>query len=252
MAAEAAPARPGRYVEFAGHRHWVVEAGTGRPLLLLHGGLDDSDAFFSAIGDRLAARRRVLGFDRTGHGRTADLDRPFHYADMADETAAMLAALDLDRIDLCGWSDGGIIGLLLALGHPELIGRMVLIGANFHWDALDPGLFDPQAPWLGPASETYGAQSPDGPAHFPAIIRKTFALWQTEPAIGTEELGGITTPTLVLNGDRDTLIPLLHTVRLFEAIPHAELAIVPGASHFVPSEKPELTVELIEAFLDRA
>lgn len=242
--------RHGRYVDLAGHRHWVVEAGAGRPLLLLHGGLDSSEAFFGCIGDRLASDRRVIGFDRIGHGRTADRGATFHYAEMARETAAMLATLGPGPVDICGWSDGGIVGLLLALGQPPLLGRMVLIGANFHHDIMHPEMFDPEAPWLTPIGRTYVGQSPDGATHFAEIVRKSFALWASEPALTTDDLGRIATPTLVLNGDRDALIPLAHTLRMFEAIPGAELAIVPGAGHSVAAEKPALTAAIVAAFLD--
>ena len=240
----------GHYLDVDGRRHWVVEAGVGRPLLLLHGGLDDSEAFFAAIGDRLAATRRVIGFDRAGHGRTADREAPFHYADMVAETAGMIATLGLGPVDLCGWSDGGIVALLLALARPELVRRQVLIGANFHHDIVDSAALDPAAPWLESARRHFGATSPDGIGHFPEIVRKSFALWLGEPELSAADLAPVEAPTLVLNGDRDTLIPLAHTVQLFEAIPGAELAIIPGSGHFVPTEKPDVTAGLIGAFLD--
>jgi pimeloyl-ACP methyl ester carboxylesterase len=250
-AEEAATMKPdGRYLEVDGRRHWVVEAGAGRPLLLLHGGLDDSEAFFEAIGDRLAGARRVIGFDRAGHGRTADREGPFHYTDMVAETVGMIATLGLGPVDLCGWSDGGIVALLLALARPELVRRQVLIGANFHHDIMDPATLDPAAPWLESARQRFGATSPAGIGHFPEIVRKSVALWLSEPELSAADLARVKAPTLVLNGDRDTLIPLAHTVQLFEAIPGAELAIVPGSGHFVPTEKPDVTVGLIAAFLD--
>lgn len=239
-----------RSIEIGGHPHWMMEAGAGRALVLLHGGLDSSEAFFDAIGVQLATSLRVIAFDRIGHGRTADTQEPFHYAAMATETAAFIEALGLGPVDLCGWSDGGIVALLLSLRRPDLVRRQVLIGANYHYNVMDPGLFDPAAPWLDRAGARYGAQSPEGHGHFPEIVRKTFALWLGEPALGAADLAKVRAPTLVLNGDRDALIPLGHTVSLFEAIPGAQLAVIPGAGHSVPAEKPSVVAELIEAFLE--
>jgi pimeloyl-ACP methyl ester carboxylesterase len=240
----------GRYVPLVSGPHWVIEAGAGRPLVLLHGGLDSSDAFSASIGTPLSATRRVVAFDRAGHGRTADTDGPYHYADMAGETAALIETLGVGPVDLCGWSDGGIVALFVALERPELVRRAVLIGANFRHEVMDEALLDPDAAWLEPVAERYAAQSPDGVGHFPEVVRKTFALWVSEPALTVTDLGRIHRPILVLNGDRDSLIPLDHTVRMFEAIPNAQLAIVPGASHFLPAERPALTAGLIANFLD--
>ncbi|MCU1390500.1 MAG: hypothetical protein JWL72_3838, partial [Ilumatobacteraceae bacterium] len=123
------------YIDVSGHPTWFEPgSGEGPTVLLLHGGLSNSDALLESIGVPLATRHRVAAFDRRGHGRTADTPEPFHYEAMADETIAVLAHLDTPA-HLVGWSDGGITALLVALRRPNLVDRLVLIGVNFHFSA---------------------------------------------------------------------------------------------------------------------
>ena len=131
-------------LDLLGHPTWYTVQGAGdETVLLLHGGLSNSDAMLDSIGGLLDEHRRVAAFDRRGHGRTADTPEAFHYESMVDETIAFIDHIG-GPVHIVGWSDGGIIGLLLALRRPELIGRLVAIGANYHWDVL-PDLSGPAA-----------------------------------------------------------------------------------------------------------
>jgi pimeloyl-ACP methyl ester carboxylesterase len=239
----------GEYIDILGHPTWVVDRGTGdETVVLLHGGLSDSDLLLDSIGTGLAERHRVVAFDRRGHGRTADTDAPFHYADMANETVAVLGTVVGGPAHLVGWSDGGIIALLVGIDRPELVGRLVPIGANYHYDGLGPMGLESDSPVLAMIAQAYAERSPDGADHFPVVLEKSLTMFSSEPTLTTKDLGRIAAPTLVLAGD-DEAIRLDHTRSLYEALPAGQLAIVPGTSHAVPLEKPAEVLHLILDFL---
>ncbi|MGN6102416.1 MAG: alpha/beta fold hydrolase [Devosia sp.] len=226
---------------------WIAESGEGPPLLLLHGGLGDSDEMLTPLGPHLPGRR-LIAFDRQGHGHTADSGAAFHFADFVGETAAVIRALGIGPVDIVGFSDGGIIGLLLGLEHPDLLGRLVAIGANFHHSGVPPLVLADDSPHFARMQDRYGAISPDGRAHFPSVADRVRHMWATEPTLEAGALARISHPVLVMAGDRD-IIYLSHTCALFEALPHGQLAIVPGATHGVAQEKPALVAQLIRDFL---
>lgn len=239
----------GSYVDIAGHATWVEERGSGaETVLLLHGGLSDSSLLLDTLGDVLAASWRVVAFDRRGHGRTADTADPFHYDDMATETIGVLETVVGGPAHLVGWSDGGIIALLVALRRPDLVGKLVAIGANFHFDGLAPISLDPESPIAAMIGQAYGERSPDGPDHFPVVLGKAMTMFTSEPTLTTDDVARIAAPTLVLTGDDDG-VRLDHTCAMFLALPAGQLAVVPGSSHAVPIERPADVARLVVDFL---
>ncbi len=239
----------GDYVDINGHPTWVDERGAGdETVLLLHGGLSNSDLLLDTIGGGLGERYRVVAFDRRGHGRTADSDAPFHYDDMADETVTVHKKGVGGPAHVVGWSDGGIIALLLGIKHPDLVGRLVPIGANYHYDGLGPMEMAPDAPVMQMIADGYAERSPDGADHFPEVLAKAMTMFTTEPTLTIADLERITAPVLVMVGD-DEMIKLEHTCSMYEALPAGQLAIVPAATHAVPMEKPAEVVHLITDFL---
>jgi pimeloyl-ACP methyl ester carboxylesterase len=236
----------GEHLDIGGHPTWVDQRGSGpATVMLLHGGVSNSDLLLDAIGGPLAERHRLVAFDRRGHGYTADTAAPFHYEDMAAETIGVLEAVVGGPAHLVGWSDGGIIGLLVALRRPELIDRMVLIGAHFHHDGF--GLPE-ESPFVRAIVEAYAERSPDGGDHFGEVFEKFTAMVTTEPTLTTDDLGRITAPTLVMAGDDDA-VPLSHTCEMYEALPTGQLSIVPGTSHALPIERPDVTARTVLDFL---
>lgn len=240
------------YVEIDGHATWVDDrGGPGTPLLLLHGGLSNSDELLNSIGIGLAERFRVVAFDRRGHGFTADTDADFHYADMAAETIRVLEQVVDGPAHLVGWSDGGIVALLVALKRPDLVNKLVVIGANYHFDGVMPAEMDPESPLAQALGKAYMERSPDGPGHLEVVLSKSLKMFSAEPTLTTADIAQIAQPVLVVVGD-DDLVALPHTVSLYEALPEGQLAVVPGASHALPLEQPDVLTGLILKFLAAA
>jgi pimeloyl-ACP methyl ester carboxylesterase len=239
-------------MDIDGHPTWIDDqGGPGAPLLLLHGGLSNSDELLNSIGKGLAERFRIVAFDRRGHGYTADTDADFHYADMATETIRVLEQVVGGPAHLVGWSDGGIVALLVALERPDLVEKLVVIGANYHYDGVLPVEMDPESSLAQELSKAYIERSPDGPEHLELAFSKSFRMYSTEPTLTTADIAQITRPVLVVVGD-DDFVALPHTVALYEALPKGQLAVVPGASHALPLEQPDVLTDLILNFLAAA
>jgi pimeloyl-ACP methyl ester carboxylesterase len=228
---------------------WVDQRGEGgATVLLLHGGMSNSDLLLDTLGDALAERHRLVAFDRRGHGYTADTDAPFHYDDMATETIGVLETVVGGPAHIVGWSDGGIVALLVALRRPDLVDRLVLIGVNFHHEGVLPLEVDADSPFAAVMSQAYAERSPDGAEHFGDVFAKFIAMATTEPTLTVEDLSRVNAPTLVLVGD-DDVIALDHTCAMYEALPAGQLCVVPRASHVLPVEHPAETAHIMLDFL---
>jgi pimeloyl-ACP methyl ester carboxylesterase len=237
----------GERIAINGHPTWVETHGSGdRTILLMHGGLSNSDTLEPLI-NALAEHYRVVAFDRRGHGRTADTDAPFHYDDMATEAIGVLEQVVGGPAHIVGWSDGGNVGLFVAMRRPDLVDRMVVIGSNFRFDGAMP--INPDPGFIEMLRGAYVERSPDGEQHFETHVGKAMAMIESEPTLTADDLRTISTPTLVLAGD-DDLITLAHTTELYESLQAGQLAVVPGTSHVLPLERPDETTRIIEYFLE--
>ena len=154
-------------------------------------------------------------------------------------------------VDVVGYSDGGNLLLHLALARPDLLRTMVLLSANYHHDALYPeasDLLNENVGIAGYFAKLYGARSPDGVGHWPVVAAKGLRMGVAdEPTFEPADLAAIDTPTLVVASD-DDMFPVAHSVSLYEALPNAQLAVVPNSSHMLAFEHPELVAGLIRAF----
>ena len=239
----------GERIDINGHPTWIDDRGSGEEtVLLLHGGMSNSDLLADVLAEPLLERYRVVAFDRRAHGYTADAGGPFHYVDMAGETIGVLEQVVGGAAHLVGWSDGGIVALLVAMRRPDLVGRIVAVGANFHHDGLLPFEVDESDSVGDLMMQGYAERSPDGAEHFGNVFERMYTMMTTEPTLTASDLATITAPTLVMAGD-DDLMRLDHTCALYEALPAGQLAIVPGTSHVLPLERPAEVARIIMDFL---
>lgn len=245
----------GEYVDIGGINTWYEEDGRGDPLVLLHGGLSTNETW-GAQTPAFAERFRVFAPERRGHGHTGDVEGPLTYADMTTDTIGFLDKVVGGSSHLVGWSDGGIVGLMVALARSDLVRKLVVIGINYDTAGVVPEAEEmfahmaPDGPEMATFRSLYETHSPDGPEHWPVVFAKFTEMVQREPHIPLDDLARISAPTLVLVGD-DDMVLLEHTVALFRAIPGSELAVIPGTSHAVMMEKPELVNLLILDFLEK-
>jgi pimeloyl-ACP methyl ester carboxylesterase len=238
-------AHGGQYASINGIQLYYETYGSGQPVLILHGGTGSLEDMRYQIA-ALASDRFVVAPDSRGHGRSSDTDAPFSYALMADDMLTLLDQLKLDRVDVVGWSDGGIIGLDLAIHRPERVRRLVVIGGNYDANGLThPPVVAGELP---PPSWLYShfALNPD---HWPVFYRKVITMWQTQPHYSLDQLGSIKAPTLIVAGEFD-VITREHTDQLAKAIPAAQEIIITGATHFVIVDQPHVIDALISRFLD--
>lgn len=236
---------------------YYEQHGDGEPLVLLHGGFCSLETLEPQLR-HLAESYRVHAMERPGHGRTADRPGPITYQGMVTDTLAYLEHAGVESAHVVGFSDGAITGLLLALQQPTRVRSLVAISANLDpsvfgdaWDEEEAAADDDadDLPDDDPERAAYDRLSPDGPAHGDVVLEKLLAMWKVEPQIDPADLAGLTMPTLVMAGDRDS-IPTHHTVDIAQAIPGSQLCILPGAGHLAVREHPDVVNAAISAFLE--
>lgn len=244
----------GAYVDANGVRTYWEREGTGDPLVLLHGGLCAIETF-DGLRRALVDRYRVYLPERRGHGRTPDVDGPYSYSLFADDTVAFLEAVGVPRAHLVGFSDGATVALLVALRRPDLVATLVHIGQPVNLDGIQPELRDvlkldrmPQGMLPPVLRELYEAVSPDGADHWDVVVDKVWQMTRTEPNLDVAELAAVSAPTLVVVADHD--IPTVaHAEQMSRALPDGSLVVVPGATHGLPMEKPDVLAGLVGDFL---
>lgn len=237
----------GNYLSLRGHAIWNLEwANNGEAVVLLHGGMSATEDWDEYILPAVQDSFHVFAYDRTGQGRTGDQVGSLHFDFQTKEAIAYLEDVVKGPAHLIGWSDGGIIALMVAMQRPELVRSIVAIGANYHHESGG------QPIELWEASEEdrqeHAERSPDDPESLNSKIERMWEIWTSEPALSNEDLAKIACPTLVMAGD-DENFSFSHITSLYEALPMGQLAIVPGTSHFLVKEKPELAQAIIKGFL---
>lgn len=225
--------------------------GAGDPVLLIHGGLGHADLWASQVTD-LAQDHLVIVADSRGHGRSSRTAEPFGYDLMASDYLALLDYLKIDKVDLVGWSDGGIIGLDIAMNHPERLNRLFAHAANITPDGVDPGVAEDAV--FGAYGTKMGADyarlSPT-PDQFGPFVTQISEMWATQPNWTDAQVGTITVPTAVVLGEYDEAITRAHAEHMASVIPGAELVILPGVSHFAMLQDPAAYNAAVRAFIDR-
>ncbi|WP_051247764.1 alpha/beta fold hydrolase [Inquilinus limosus] len=224
--------------------------GTGRPVLLLHGGLSSSDYWGGLVPALTAQGFRVIVADSRGHGRSTRSAQPYSYDLMASDVLALLDHLKIQKADLVGWSDGGIIGLDIAIHHPERLNRLYAYGANSDLSGLKPD-FDKNpifAAFIERAGAEYRKLSKT-PDQYDAFLQQISQMWATQPNFTVDQLRGIKVRTAIADGEHDEGIRREHTEYLARTIPGAELHILPNLSHFGMLQDPKAFNQSVLDFL---
>jgi pimeloyl-ACP methyl ester carboxylesterase len=223
--------------------------GHGPALLVLHGGLSSIPVWPEAI-EFFSREYQVITPEQMGHGRTADdPTRPMDYHAMAEDTAELMSQLQIGSAYVLGHSDGGIVGLDLAINHPSLVKKLAMAGANFSPPPpAKPGAVEMTAGDIPQfIREPYERLSPDGAAHWPVLFARVRQMWQTQPNFSRGQLAGIVMPTLVIAGDHDFVSPE-YAVEMWRAIPGAELWIAPNSTHGLPRMRAALFNQTVDTF----
>ena len=227
--------------------------GSGRPLVLLHGGLQTIGLSFGPLLGPLAAARQVIAVEFQGHGHTADTDRPMTIAALAGDVVELLDQLKIAQADLFGFSLGGLVASEVAFLAPELVGKMIVASANPHRPPgresvpVDPALLPTRADFEA-MREANLAVAPD-PGHFEKFAGRTAAMVHEVPGRTAEELRSVRTPALLVFGDRD-FTPLSDAVELYGLLPDARLAVLPGTTHMDVMRRPDELHPIVTRFLD--
>ena len=227
--------------------------GAGEPLVLLHGGFTTIELSFERLLPSLAKEHRVIALEQQAHGRTRDIDRSLDFVQMANDTAAALKQLQVERADFLGFSDGGILALGLAIHHPSLVRRMILAGANYDNSGLESELLEMMesidADMVPVLRDAYQKVAPE-PSAFPQLVDKVAALCLDFPGWSEEQLRAIKAEALIVSADRDAVLPE-HSVSLFRLLQRAQLAILPGTDHKTLMQRSEWLLPMIDAFLTK-
>ena len=260
----------GNFAELNGLNLYYEVHGDGPPLVLLHGGLGAVEMFGEVL-PLLAEGRRVIGVDLQAHGRTADVDRPLSYEQMADDVAALIPHLGLDRADVVGYSLGGGVALQTAIRHPDVVRKLAVVSAPFGRDGWYPEVragmeqMGPETaePMKGtPMYQLYSTIAPR-PEDWPVLLTKVGDLLRQDYD-WSEDVAAIGAPTMVVVGDADSVSPA-HAVEFFEflgggkadagwdgsGMPRARLAILPATTHYDIFRSPALA-SAVASFLDAA
>jgi pimeloyl-ACP methyl ester carboxylesterase len=239
-------------IAYRGARIHYVSYGRGDPVLLLHGGLSNKLSWFSQIPWLVSAGRQVILIDTRGHGESTLGNSNLNYQVFAEDTLQVLDRLQIQRADIVGWSDGGIIALLLALQAPERVNRIVTISANFNPSGLTPEAITNQNETLksSPNAFSYWLRSwwSGAGSHHQALETEIKQLWRTAPQLKLTDLQTITAPTLVVTGEHD-IIDLSHSQTLAQMLVQGTLEVVKGAGHAAPVTHARQINQLIASFL---
>jgi pimeloyl-ACP methyl ester carboxylesterase len=257
-ALESAPKVKSGYAPVNGLKMYYEIHGTtdGKkpPLVLLHGGGSTIETSFGKVLPSFAKTRKVIAFEQQGHGRTADIvDRPFTFEQSADDTAALLRYLKIERADFFGYSNGGNIALQVAISHPHLVRKLIVASAMYKRDGLYPEFWDSMKratleDMPAELREAYLRVAPN-PEDLPTFHNKCVKRMLEFKDWRPEDIQSIDAPTMVMIGDTDIVRPE-HGVEMFRLLLHAQLAVLPGTDHMTLVERRDWLVSMIEAFLN--
>ena len=236
------------YAPVNGIRIWYATFGNGAPVILVHGGLSNADYWGHQV-PVLARHYRVIVMDSRGHGRSARDARPFGYDLMASDVLALMDFLKIPKAALVGWSDGAIIGLDIAIHHPERLSKLFAFAAN-----SDPsGVKDIEkspvfTAFIARAQKEYENLSPT-PKEYKSFVAQITKMWETQPHFTEANLAGIKVPTWIVDADHDEAIKRENTLYMADHIPDSGLLLLPEVSHFAFLQDPQMFNDAVLHFL---
>jgi pimeloyl-ACP methyl ester carboxylesterase len=242
-------AKKSGYAEVNGIKLYYAIYGKGQPLLLLHGGLGNADYWGNQV-PAFANKYQVIVVDSRGHGRSTRDDKPFSYGLMASDVLALLDFLKIKRTALVGWSDGGVIGLDIAIHHPDRLTKLFAFGANYSMTGVRPDIGNSVVfkRYITQAGQDYTRLS-QTPADYESFLAAVSKMWETEPNYAQDQLRHISVPTAISDGEHDEAIRRDHTEEMAKLIPNAKLIILPDASHFAMWQQPAAFNKAVLGFL---
>ena len=231
----------------------------------MHGGAINAKGNWERFIPTFSKDFKVIAPDSRGHGKTDNPKGELGFRLMADDVARLIKALELERPAVCGYSDGGQIALELGMNHPDVVSRLVIIGAHSRLTAEDlsnlkgmgiegPGRVDFQQvekadPQLVSRIRQFSAAH--DPEYWKTFVTQISKMWLTRLEYAEEDYRKITVPTLILVGDRDAYVALDDALEMYRSIPKAELAVMPGSDHYFLWSSPELFTKTVIDFLQR-
>lgn len=233
-----------------GIRIWYAQFGKGEPLLFVHGGLGNSDYW----GNQVRAfkdRYRVIVMDSRGHGRSSRDAQPFGYDLMAGDVIGLLDHLKIGKVALVGWSDGAIIGLDIAMHHPERLSKLFAFAANIDPSGVSDIAHSPTfTAFIARAGKEYARLSPT-PGQYDRFVAQIGKMWATQPHWTRADFAKIRAPTWIVDGDHDEAINHDQPRTMAEWTPGAGLLIEPEVSHFAFLQDPAQFDRDLAHFLEK-
>ena len=232
-----------------GIKIWYASFGRGEPVLLIHGGLANSNYWGHQVR-ALQKHYRVVVMDSRGHGRSSRNEQPYGYDLMASDVLALMDHLGIKKAAIVGWSDGAIIGLDIAMHHPERVSRLFAFAANSDPSGVaDIAKSDVFNAYIERAGEEYKRLSPT-PTEYKSFVEQITKMWETQPNWTEADLAAIKVPTWIVDADHDEAIKRENTEFMAAHIPGAGLLIQPNVSHFSFMQDPEQFTNDVLHFLE--
>lgn len=218
---------------------WYAEYGQGFPVILLHGGLVNSN-YWGKLIPVLEKHYHVIVMDSRGHGRSSLDDKPLSYHLMAKDVLGVMDYLHLQKAAIVGWSDGANIGLDIAIHHPERLSKLFACGGNSNPEAtLDVSQSPAFDAFIQRIQKEYMTLSPTpSTTNYNLLYQRILRMWDSEPHFTTRMLGSITVPVWIVAGEHDEAVKRSDTEFLARSIPHAKLLIEPNVAHFTHLQNP--------------
>lgn len=238
------------YAPINNQRIWYAVFGHGRPIIILHGGLANANYWGLQIPE-LAKHYQVIVMDSRGHGRSTRNEQPYTYDLMADDVIGLMDFMNIPKTAIVGWSDGGIVGLNLAIRYPNRIAKVFAFAANTSPSgAIEGGEKNATVvTYLKSTPQEYAELSPT-PENYSEFLNAIVHMWENQPNFTEKQLASISLPVWIVAGAHDEVIKQSHTRFIAKSIPKSTLLIQPNVSHYSFLQNPEEFTQNILKFME--